>query len=838
MTLESLFSAVWEMSLTGTIVICVVVLVRLCLKRLPKAFSYALWAVVLFRLLCPVSLTSPVSLFSVVKPLELPGATKAEGILVDGFMSVPEDRLEPIDPSRINGDDVFHTYPVTNPIPIEETETFAFETVWLAGIAVGAVWGIVSSLRLRRRLVGSVDAGGRVRLADHIDTPFVFGLFRPKIYLPSELDLGKQPYILCHEQYHIRRGDHVWRFLAYAALCIHWFNPLVWLAFYLSGKDMEMSCDEAVVRRMGADVRADYSASLLAFGTSLRSFSASPIAFGEGSTKGRIKNLLRWKNPALWLILVAIVLCAVVAVVCLVDPQSTGVFGYDYDVTEIVFDHGFFSSTYTSIATTPEYRVDESGVLWVKERKIFDHTIGGWQAVGELTPVVLTAENFTNGFGPLNWRNTSVSAEGLLANNRRAWVVDTESSGLNYYLLEQSDGKLYLACWYDRNDYDAVEGLGEGEVLVRWLFSVERAGEISGSAYKSAEHSRYTVVEWVYQTPGVQQWSGLYEFHVNPTGVLYERTASEGYEPEGWLPRGVLEKVAIEPTVLKNAFVDADGWQNATVTAETLLAENRTVWGTSFPLHQSENSWGSYLNYYLFEQENGAYFLMEWLDATPYTADDPTDPIMAQYLLRLEPIDAGEPEEILQYELNQRDLEERGELTTQTTIYATVSSPYRKVVKTNSPYMARLRFRGTVAEAVYDELEFGSEILFTFIGGVMQTDPGKLERIARVEKIAGPSAIASIPTEFEATIRVYSGSESRLVLEVTDDVIPNAEHVLVYSAVENFAVTDSRYEQLEFHLPQRARFTTDGTAYRYDRTNGVTEYWIEPIAVDLIEAQP
>ncbi|MBR7137878.1 MAG: peptidase M56, partial [Clostridia bacterium] len=237
MTLESLFSAVWEMSLTGAIVIVVVVLARLCLKRLPKAFSYALWAVVLFRLLCPVSLTSPVSLFSVVKPLELPGATKAEGILVDGFMSVPEDRLEPIDPSRINGDVVFHTYPVTNPIPIEETETFAFETVWLVGIAVGAVWGIVSSFRLRRRLVGSVDAGGRVRLADHIDTPFVFGLFRPKIYLPSELDLGKQPYILCHEQYHIRRGDHVWRFLAYAALCIHWFNPLVWLAFYLSGKD-------------------------------------------------------------------------------------------------------------------------------------------------------------------------------------------------------------------------------------------------------------------------------------------------------------------------------------------------------------------------------------------------------------------------------------------------------------------------------------------------------------------------------------------------------------------------------------------------------------------------
>ncbi|MBE6953382.1 MAG: hypothetical protein E7452_07510 [Ruminococcaceae bacterium] len=840
MTLEFLFSAVWEMSLTGTIVICVVVLVRLCLKRLPKTFSYALWAVVLFRLLCPVSLTSPVSLFSVVKPLELPGAAKTERVLVEYFDSVPKDRLQTTYPSSVIVGDKFFTYPITAPTPIEKTETFAFETVWLVGIAVSAVWGIVSSLRLRRRLVGSVDAGGRVRLADHIDTPFVFGLFRPKIYLPSELDLGKQPYILCHEQYHIRRGDHVWRFLAYAALCIHWFNPLVWLAFYLSGKDMEMSCDEAVVRRMGADVRADYSASLLAFGTSLRSFSASPIAFGEGSTKGRIKNLLRWKNPALWLILVAIVLCAVVAVVCLVDPQSTGVFGYDYDVTEIVFDHGFFSSTYTSIATTPEYRVDESGVLWVKERKIFDHTIGGWQAVGELTPVVLTAENFVNGFGPLNWRNTSVSAEGLLADNRRAWVVKTEGSGLSYYLLEQIDGKLYLACWYDRNDYDAVEGLGDSEVLVRWLFSVERAGEISGSAYKSDEHSRYTIGTWLYQTPGLRQWVAYYEFHVNPVGVLYRRVTFDGYAPEEWEPLGVLKKTTIEPEVLKNAFIADVGWQNEAVNAETLLAENRTVWGTSFPLYENENQWVSYLNYYLFEQKNGEHYLMEWFDATPYTREDTTDPIMAQYLLGLRKTAFDEPEEILQKELTQQDLESLEHdsgLTTQTTSYATVSSPNRRIVRTM--YSGRLRFSGDVAKAMYDELEFGSEILFTYIGGVRQSDPGQLERIARVEKIAGPSAIASIPTEFEATIRVYNWLEGYFTLEVTDDVIPDAEHVLVFSSLGDLAISSESYQKLQtLQFPQRARFTTDGTVYRYDRTNGVTEYRIEPITVELIETQP
>ncbi|MBR7137307.1 MAG: hypothetical protein IKC99_04540, partial [Clostridia bacterium] len=734
------------------------------LKRLPKAFSYALWAVVLFRLLCPVSLTSPVSLFSVVKPLELPGAAKTESVLVEYFDSVPKDRLQTTYPSSVIVGDKFFTYPITAPTPIEKTETFAFETVWLIGIAVGAVWGIVSSLRLRRRLIGSVEAGGRVRLADHIDTPFVFGLFRPKIYLPSDLNVEKQPHILRHEQYHIRRGDHVWRFLAYAALCIHWFNPLVWLAFYLSGKDMEMSCDEAVVRRMGADVRADYSASLLAFGTSLRAFSASPIAFGEGSTKGRIKNLLRWKNPALWLILVAIVLCAVVAVVCLVDPQSTGVFGYDYDVTEIVFDHGLFSSTYTSIATTPEYRVDESGVLWVKERKIFDHTIGGWQAVGELTPVVLTAENFTNGFGLLNWRDASVSAEGLLANSRRAWVVKTEGSGLSYYLLEQIDGKLYLACWYDRNDYDAVEGLGEGEVLVRWLFSVERVGEISGSAYNPNENIRYTPVKVVYlhperDSPVWQDDAGnpfhLWEYQWNSDDQFFLRFISEWDGPQMWELVGRVEKATVDATLFANAFRSDTAFDPA-----ELLAENRAAYAIPSRVRvETEEVFGNYLNYYLLEQANGEVYLVEWMDAPYYSPERVDDTMIVLTVTLLETTEMDEP--ITEY------TEDGGHLAAQTTKFAT--SIGNGVLWDRS---SGLFYGDAVYQWIDAPLEIGSEIRYTYTGVILQTSPGRISQILYAEKTLSPSAAIPIPVQLSAQASVAWEWANTMTLVLPEGILP------------------------------------------------------------------
>ena len=161
-------------------------------------------------------------------------------------------------------------------------------------------YSIVSLLLLQRRLIGAVSLEGEagVWLADHIDTPFVLGLFRPKIYIPSDLPDQELDYILLHERTHICRFDYIFRILAWLVLTIHWFNPMVWLAFYLAGKDVEMSCDEAVLRHMKRDVRVEYSSSLLRLSTG-KWLQAGPLAFGSGNPQGRIKNVLNYKKPAL-----------------------------------------------------------------------------------------------------------------------------------------------------------------------------------------------------------------------------------------------------------------------------------------------------------------------------------------------------------------------------------------------------------------------------------------------------------------------------------------------------------------------------------------------------------
>ena len=160
--------------------------------------------------------------------------------------------------------------------------------------------------------------------ADQIDTPFVLGVFRPRIYLPSNIPAQELPYILAHERHHIRRCDHIWKLLAYCALCIHWFDPLVWVAFVLAGKDMEMSCDEAVIRQLGPQIRGDYSASLLRLATGKKRIAVTPLAFGQGDTKGRVLNMAKWKKPKVWVSLLCFLVCAAVLAACAVNPKEKG----------------------------------------------------------------------------------------------------------------------------------------------------------------------------------------------------------------------------------------------------------------------------------------------------------------------------------------------------------------------------------------------------------------------------------------------------------------------------------------------------------------------------------
>lgn len=325
MSVYTFMPMLFNMSLTASVAIAFVIVLRLLLKKAPKVLSYALWGIVLFRLLCPAAIGSDFSIYHLL------GATaEKSGTLTSVIEYVPSDIVHTAYPSvnfPVQGvsDVINDTLPQGQEQlaadPLEAPMAIA-AWIWMAGVLVMVLGSVVSYIRLRRKRAVVVPLRENIFIADDIMSPFVGGLFRPKIYLPCSLGEKEQEYIILHEQHHIRRLDHVAKLLAFLALTIHWFNPLVWIAFVLAGKDMEMSCDEAVIRKVGSDVRADYAASLLTLATGRRIFAGTPLAFGEGDTRDRIYNLSRWKKPAVWAVLLAAAACITLAAALLTNPRK------------------------------------------------------------------------------------------------------------------------------------------------------------------------------------------------------------------------------------------------------------------------------------------------------------------------------------------------------------------------------------------------------------------------------------------------------------------------------------------------------------------------------------
>lgn len=329
MKLTGLFAPVLNMSITGCLLIGGVLLARLALKKAPKIFSYALWWVVLLRLLCPMSLPLP-SLPHWEAPVSSQTATAAAG---EGHREAARSPALP-EPAGTAVPAPAPASPASASPRIAPILLFSLAAiVWFLGVWAMLLTGLVSALLFRRRLRGSCRLYDNVYLTDHLGSAFVVGLFSPKIYLPSDLPEVQRDYVLAHERHHIARLDPVMKHLFFCALCLHWFNPLVWLAFLLMGKDMEMSCDEAVLRKLGGHIRAEYSASLLRLAMGHRIVGGSPLCFGEGDTKGRIRNLARWRYPKKWQSILYLIVCAVAFTACAANPtrqvvsapDSTGV---------------------------------------------------------------------------------------------------------------------------------------------------------------------------------------------------------------------------------------------------------------------------------------------------------------------------------------------------------------------------------------------------------------------------------------------------------------------------------------------------------------------------------
>ena len=274
---------------------------------------------------------------------------------------------------------------------------------------------MISYVNLKKKLRESVPLGGGIRETDGIQSPFVLGLLRPTIYLPSDLKRSERGYILLHEQTHIRHGDHLVKALFWLAVCIHWFNPLVWLAFVLCGRDMEMRCDEAVLKKLGTQVRGDYAQSLLNLATGRR-YAPAPLAFGEGDTGKRVKHVLGWKRKAAWVAVPAAVLCAVVLVITAVNPEGA---------PETPFGHSYraessYASAHIPLPDNIYYTLTSDMGMFIRGEKT--ELAGFFQEI------------------PVNGDDLKDFSEDFRRNIRRSWHIE----GSGWWLLDMKHGELQL----------------------------------------------------------------------------------------------------------------------------------------------------------------------------------------------------------------------------------------------------------------------------------------------------------------------------------------------------------------------------------------------------------
>ena len=349
--MSGIFLKLLNLSISASWLVLVVLALRLVLKRAPKWVNVLLWGMVALRLMLPFSIESALSLIPSAETLS------PETVRFDPAPTITSG-VEFID-NAVNPSlsESFAAAPLASVNPLY-VWTYLAGWVWLIGLAAMLLYALVSYLRLRRRVSASIPLRENIYVCDEVPSPFILGIVRPRIYLPSALDETQRGSVLSHERAHLARRDHWWKPLGYALLAVYWFNPLLWLAYTLLCRDIELACDERVLRGMDAGQVKDYSSALLACSVPRRMLAACPLAFGEVGVGARVKNALRYKKPAFWVVAASVIVCIVVAVCFLTNPRT------DTDAAGLV---GFYREQVTYADVTDESGAQPSSVQLTAE---------------------------------------------------------------------------------------------------------------------------------------------------------------------------------------------------------------------------------------------------------------------------------------------------------------------------------------------------------------------------------------------------------------------------------------------------------------------------------------
>ena len=313
--MNELFLKIINMSISASWLILAVLILRLVLKKAPKWVNVLLWGIVAVRLICPLSFESALSLIpsSETIPLDIEMAAKPTiDSGVPAINSVVNPVLSSFAPPQ-------HVLTSANPLQIWIP---ILNIIWLIGVGALLLYTAVSYWRLCRKVDTAVRYKGNIFQSENVSSPFVLGIIKPRIYLPFNMNGQDLEHVVAHEQAHIRRKDHWWKPLGFLLLTIHWFNPLMWLAYVLLCRDIELACDEKVIKELGNEQRADYTQALVVCSVNRRMIAACPLAFGEVGVKDRVKSVMNYKKPAFWVIIIAVIICVGVAACFLTNPKQ------------------------------------------------------------------------------------------------------------------------------------------------------------------------------------------------------------------------------------------------------------------------------------------------------------------------------------------------------------------------------------------------------------------------------------------------------------------------------------------------------------------------------------
>ena len=312
--MNELFLKIINMSISASWLVLAVLILRFVLKKAPKWINVLLWGIVAIRLICPFSFESTLSLIPSAETIPLNIGMDTTPTINSGISAI-NNAVNPII-SQSN------TPMAGASVNLLQITIGIYEYIWIFGMIALALYTAISYWRLRRKVDTAVRYKDNIFQSENVSFPFVLGIIKPRIYLPFKMNGQYLEYVVAHEQAHICRKDHWWKPLGFLLLMIHWFNPLMWLAYVLLCRDIELACDEKVIKELGNEQRGDYTQALVACSVNRRMIGACPLAFGEVSVKERVKSVMNYKKPAFWVIIISVIVCVGVAVCFLTNPKQ------------------------------------------------------------------------------------------------------------------------------------------------------------------------------------------------------------------------------------------------------------------------------------------------------------------------------------------------------------------------------------------------------------------------------------------------------------------------------------------------------------------------------------